>query len=135
MRQVAEQHGGSASVTNAVDGGAIFTLHLPGAPGRDRGESHGARAAPTGPVQFRRADRSLAGARVCIRATRAWRAIRNRLRSHQNSPANTGTTTSTSNARWLGLKASTIPTSSATDGIAASSDAWRAVAAEVLAAR
>ncbi|MFZ1997744.1 MAG: HAMP domain-containing sensor histidine kinase [Solirubrobacteraceae bacterium] len=30
VRQVAEQHGGSASVTNAVDGGAIFTLHLPG---------------------------------------------------------------------------------------------------------
>ena len=32
VRQVAEQHGGSASVTNAVDGGAIFTLHLPGVP-------------------------------------------------------------------------------------------------------
>jgi two-component system sensor histidine kinase MprB len=32
VRQVAEQHGGSASVTNAVDGGAIFTLHLPGMP-------------------------------------------------------------------------------------------------------
>jgi two-component system, OmpR family, sensor histidine kinase MprB len=30
VRQVAEGHGGSASVTNAVDGGAIFTLHLPG---------------------------------------------------------------------------------------------------------
>ncbi len=30
VRQVAEQHGGSASVTNAVDGGAIFTLYLPG---------------------------------------------------------------------------------------------------------
>jgi two-component system sensor histidine kinase MprB len=30
VRQVAEQHGGSASVTNAVDGGAIFNLHLPG---------------------------------------------------------------------------------------------------------
>ncbi len=32
VRQVAEQHGGTASVTNAVDGGAIFTLHLPGMP-------------------------------------------------------------------------------------------------------
>ena len=32
VRQVAEQHGGSAAVTNAVDGGAIFTLHLPGMP-------------------------------------------------------------------------------------------------------
>ena len=30
VRQVAEQHGGSASVDNAIDGGAIFTLHLPG---------------------------------------------------------------------------------------------------------
>ena len=55
MRQVAEQHGGSASVTNAVDGGAIFTLHLPGAPA-ETGESHGGsdRAPePTEPVQFR----------------------------------------------------------------------------------
>jgi two-component system, OmpR family, sensor histidine kinase MprB len=32
VRQVAEQHGGSVSVTNAPDGGAIFTLHLPGIP-------------------------------------------------------------------------------------------------------
>jgi two-component system, OmpR family, sensor histidine kinase MprB len=32
VRQVAEQHGGSASVVNAVDGGAIFTMHLPGVP-------------------------------------------------------------------------------------------------------
>src|SRR6201999_3742760 len=32
VRQVAEQHHGSASVTNAIDGGAIFTLHLPGVP-------------------------------------------------------------------------------------------------------
>jgi two-component system sensor histidine kinase MprB len=32
VRQVAEQHEGKASVTNAVDGGAIFTLHLPGVP-------------------------------------------------------------------------------------------------------
>jgi two-component system sensor histidine kinase MprB len=30
VRQVAEQHGGSVSVTNAVDGGAIFNLWLPG---------------------------------------------------------------------------------------------------------
>jgi two-component system sensor histidine kinase MprB len=29
VRQVAEQHGGSATVSNAPDGGAIFTLHLP----------------------------------------------------------------------------------------------------------
>ena len=32
VRQVAQQHGGSASVVNAVDGGAIFTLHLPAVP-------------------------------------------------------------------------------------------------------
>ncbi len=32
VRQVAEQHGGSVSVTNAVDGGAIFNLWLPGLP-------------------------------------------------------------------------------------------------------
>jgi two-component system sensor histidine kinase MprB len=32
VRQVAEQHGGSASVVNAVDGGAIFTMHLPAVP-------------------------------------------------------------------------------------------------------
>ncbi|HEX3974887.1 MAG TPA: HAMP domain-containing sensor histidine kinase [Solirubrobacteraceae bacterium] len=32
VRQVAQQHGGSASVVNAVDGGAIFTMHLPAVP-------------------------------------------------------------------------------------------------------
>ncbi|HET9016948.1 MAG TPA: HAMP domain-containing sensor histidine kinase, partial [Thermomicrobiaceae bacterium] len=30
VRQVTEQHGGSVSVTNAPDGGAVFTLRLPG---------------------------------------------------------------------------------------------------------
>jgi two-component system sensor histidine kinase MprB len=29
VRQVTEQHGGTASAVNAEDGGAIFTLHLP----------------------------------------------------------------------------------------------------------
>jgi two-component system, OmpR family, sensor histidine kinase MprB len=38
VRQVAEQHGGSASVTNAVDGGAIFNLHLPGIPADTAGD-------------------------------------------------------------------------------------------------
>ena len=32
VRQVTEQHGGSVSVTNAADGGAVFTLRLPGIP-------------------------------------------------------------------------------------------------------
>jgi two-component system, OmpR family, sensor histidine kinase MprB len=32
VRQVTEQHGGTASVANAPDGGAIFTLHLPTSP-------------------------------------------------------------------------------------------------------
>jgi len=55
VRQVAEQHGGSASVTNAVDGGAIFTLHLPGAP-TETGETEGGSdeaSAPTEPVESR----------------------------------------------------------------------------------
>ena len=71
----------------------------------------------------------------CIRATRACRAMRKRLRSHQNSPAKIGITTRISRARWLGLKASTIPTSMATDGIAARSAGVGAIAAEVLAPR
>ena len=29
VRQVTEQHGGTATVANAPDGGAVFTLHLP----------------------------------------------------------------------------------------------------------
>ena len=29
VRQVAEQHGGSVAVENAVDGGAVFTIRLP----------------------------------------------------------------------------------------------------------
>jgi two-component system sensor histidine kinase MprB len=32
VRQVAQQHGGSVSVTNAADGGAVFDLWLPGIP-------------------------------------------------------------------------------------------------------
>jgi two-component system, OmpR family, sensor histidine kinase MprB len=55
VRQVAEQHGGSASVMNAVDGGAIFALHLPGAPA-EGGEPHAHpddASAPTEPVESR----------------------------------------------------------------------------------
>jgi two-component system, OmpR family, sensor histidine kinase MprB len=55
VRQVAEQHGGSASVINAVDGGAIFTLHLPGMPaeGDDPLTHIGDLPAPGEPVQTR----------------------------------------------------------------------------------
>jgi two-component system sensor histidine kinase MprB len=37
VRQVTEQHGGSATAANAIDGGAVFTLHLPTTPAA---ESH-----------------------------------------------------------------------------------------------
>jgi two-component system sensor histidine kinase MprB len=32
VRQVAEQHGGSVTAENAIGGGALFKLRLPGAP-------------------------------------------------------------------------------------------------------
>ncbi len=38
VRQVTEQHGGHASVANAPDGGAVFTLKLPASPPDDTGE-------------------------------------------------------------------------------------------------
>jgi two-component system sensor histidine kinase MprB len=41
VRQVAEQHGGHASVANAPDGGAVFTLKLPAAPPDDAEERLG----------------------------------------------------------------------------------------------
>jgi two-component system sensor histidine kinase MprB len=37
VRQVTEQHGGRASVANAPDGGAVFTLELPASPPDDTG--------------------------------------------------------------------------------------------------
>jgi two-component system sensor histidine kinase MprB len=48
VRQVAEQHGGRAVVSNAPDGGAVFTLHLPvdvGAAGVGPGEAGAAGSA------------------------------------------------------------------------------------------
>ena len=91
VRQVAEQHGGSASVTNAVDGGAIFTLHLPGMPA-ENGEpvaQVGDVAALAEPCRaLRRAVDS--GARVRIRATRACRAMRKRLRSARTARRRSG---------------------------------------------
>ncbi|MFL5864101.1 MAG: sensor histidine kinase [Solirubrobacteraceae bacterium] len=57
VRQVAAQHGGSVSVTNAADGGAIFTLWLPGMPadteaelGDDRAQSPA--SGPGAPVEI-----------------------------------------------------------------------------------
>jgi two-component system, OmpR family, sensor histidine kinase MprB len=47
VRQVAQQHDGSVSVTNAVDGGAIFNLWLPGIPA-DTADDHPDAAAPAG---------------------------------------------------------------------------------------
>jgi len=41
VRQVAQQHGGSVSVTNAADGGAIFNLWLPGTPADTAGPEDG----------------------------------------------------------------------------------------------
>jgi two-component system sensor histidine kinase MprB len=38
VRQVTEQHGGHATVANAPDGGAVFTLELPASPPDDTGE-------------------------------------------------------------------------------------------------
>jgi two-component system sensor histidine kinase MprB len=54
VRQVIEQHGGSVSVTNAPDGGAVFTLHLPGipAPGDDRHLGDHPAPAPGEPLEI-----------------------------------------------------------------------------------
>ncbi len=50
VRQVTEQHGGSASAANAQDGGAIFTLHLPGVAAEPSAETETETApAPVGP--------------------------------------------------------------------------------------
>jgi two-component system sensor histidine kinase MprB len=58
VRQVAQQHGGSVSVTNAVDGGAIFNLWLPGIPADTAGLDHDHHAPAAGadssePVEIR----------------------------------------------------------------------------------
>jgi two-component system, OmpR family, sensor histidine kinase MprB len=55
VRQVAEQHGGSASVMNAVDGGAVFALHLPGSPAETEPPHAGSdsESAPSEPVESR----------------------------------------------------------------------------------
>jgi two-component system, OmpR family, sensor histidine kinase MprB len=51
VRQVAEQHGGSVSVTNAADGGAVFTLRLPGVPADITGEQAAGAGAPASDPQ------------------------------------------------------------------------------------
>jgi two-component system sensor histidine kinase MprB len=50
VRQVTEQHGGTATVANAPEGGAVFTLHLPVISASDDGGGPSERAsAPVGP--------------------------------------------------------------------------------------
>jgi two-component system, OmpR family, sensor histidine kinase MprB len=51
VRQVTEQHGGSVSVTNAPDGGAVFTLRLPGTP-TETGPTAGGADAPGQAVEI-----------------------------------------------------------------------------------
>ncbi len=51
VRQVSEQHGGSVAVTNAPDGGAIFTMRLPGIPA-DAAGAYPAGDPDTEPVQI-----------------------------------------------------------------------------------
>lgn len=50
VRQVTEQHGGSASATNAPDGGAIFTMALPTTTGDMAGDEASDPAQPSLPV-------------------------------------------------------------------------------------
>ena len=49
MRQVTEQHGGTAAVLNAPDGGAVFTLRLPLTPAAGA-DADGGEAGPKDPV-------------------------------------------------------------------------------------
>jgi two-component system sensor histidine kinase MprB len=48
VRQVTEQHGGTAAVTNAPDGGAVFTMALPAAPPDRHDEADGSGAPRAG---------------------------------------------------------------------------------------
>jgi two-component system sensor histidine kinase MprB len=52
VRQVIEQHGGTVSVTNAPDGGAVFTLHLPGIPAPGDEHHYGDPAAAGEPLEI-----------------------------------------------------------------------------------
>jgi two-component system sensor histidine kinase MprB len=56
VRQVIEQHGGTVSATNAPDGGAVFTLHLPGIPAPGDEHHYGAQAAAGEPLWGSRAN-------------------------------------------------------------------------------
>ncbi len=62
VRQVTEQHGGTATAANASDGGAVFTLHLPvvpagddGGPAAERPRDINGDRAPAAPPQATRA--------------------------------------------------------------------------------
>src|SRR6202000_242412 len=52
VRQVTEQHGGTAAVANAIDGGAVFTLSLPATSPdeRDEHDGHGGQDEHGGPA-------------------------------------------------------------------------------------
>ena len=50
VRQVAEHHGGSVSVANAADGGAIFAIHLPTVPADGLEGDDDVAAPPAAPV-------------------------------------------------------------------------------------
>ena len=52
VRQVTEQHGGTAAVANAIDGGAVFTLSLPATSPdeRDEHDEHGGQDEHGGPA-------------------------------------------------------------------------------------
>ena len=71
VRQVTEQHGGTATVSNAPDGGAVFTLRLPVvAAGNDGGPPGERRAGhtPRTPPWPRRSPPALAEALTALRA-------------------------------------------------------------------
>ncbi len=121
VRQVTEQHGGSVSVTNAAGWGAVFTP-----PAAGRAAEAAADQAPN-PRPSRSADHGPRRAGAPARQPSAPDGRHANLRgaAARTAPPNTGTTASSSSARWRGSpNTSTIPTSTAIAGIAASRTVW-----------